>query len=77
MASEDPTAASAAPILIDLGKHGRKRVKQLRDGRGPLMGEVAQCVDELKASGALGPDATPVVIVVRQRPRKRAGWPLG
>ena len=77
MAPEDPTAASAAPILVDLGKHGRKRVKQLREGRGPLMTEVAQCIDELKASGTMPGDATPVLIIVRQRSRKRLGWPLG
>jgi hypothetical protein len=77
MASDDPTAASAAPILVDIGKHGRKRVKQLREGRGRLMIEVSQCVEELKASGAVPADATPIVILVRQRPRKRAVWPLG
>lgn len=77
MASEEQTAAAAAPILVDLGKHGRKRVKQLREGRGPLMSEVVQCVDELKASGTLPADTTPVVIVVRQRPRKRSAWQLG
>ena len=76
MASEDPTAANAAPILVDLGKHGRKRVKQLRAGRGPLMDDVVQCVEELKASGAVAGGVTPVIILVRQRPRKRTAWPL-
>ena len=75
--SEPKAAASPAPILVDFGKHRRKQVKQLAEGRGPLMAEVTSCLEELKAAGTVGADATPVIVVVRQKPRRRAAWPLG
>lgn len=78
MAVEKPasTIGASAPIVVDFGKHGRKRVKQLRDGRGPLMAEVARCVEELQTAGTIPTSAQPVVLIVRQKPRKRLGWPL-
>lgn len=75
-----PTAptdtAAASHIVVDLGKHPRKRVKQLREGRGRLMAEVAHAVEELQAAGTLGPNATPVIIIVKQK-RPKTAWPLG
>jgi hypothetical protein len=72
----DSTIGTSAPIVVDFGKHRRKRVKQLRKGRGPLMAEVARCVQELQTAGTIGATAQPVVLIVRQKPRKRLGWPL-
>jgi hypothetical protein len=72
----DATIAAGAPLVVDFGKHGRKRVKQLRDGRGPLMVEVARCIEELQTAGTIAATAQPVVLIVRQKPRKRLGWPL-
>ena len=69
-------AGANAPVVVDLGKHRRKRVKQLREGRGPLMAEVARAVEELQAAGTIAATAQPVVLIVRQKPRKRLGWPL-
>jgi uncharacterized protein DUF6200 len=71
------TTAAAAPIVVDLGKHGRKRVKQLREGKGPLLAEIAHCIEELQAAGTVGVSAQPVVVIVRQKRRKRLAWPLG
>jgi hypothetical protein len=74
-AGADP-AASTAPLIVDLGKHGRKDIKRLREGRGKLLADVTSCIDELKAAGKVGAQAQPVVIIVRQRRRKNAFWPL-
>ena len=70
------TSGANATIVVDFGKHGRKRVKQLREGRGPLMAEVARCVEELQTAGTIATTAQPVVLILRQKPRKRLGWPL-
>jgi hypothetical protein len=72
----DSTRAPSAPIVVDFGKHRRKRLKQLRNGRGPLMEEVARCVQELQTAGTIAATAQPVVLIVRQKPRRRLGWPL-
>jgi hypothetical protein len=69
-------AESSLPLIVDLGKHSRKDVKKLRDGRGKLLGEVAACVDELKNAGKLPANAQPIVIIVREKRRKAALWPL-
>ena len=59
-----------APIVVDLGRKSRKKVKQLREGNGKLMDDVKGVLEELRASGTVKSDAQPVVIVVRERPRR-------
>jgi len=74
--SADAPAAKAdskAPVVIDLGKHRRKRIKDLRRGTGRLTDEINGCVEELKAAGTLAADAQTVVVVVRQKRRRRTG----
>lgn len=39
------------------------------------MDEVNASIEELRTAGALGADAQPVVVVVRQRRRKTRGLP--
>ena len=70
------TAAPPAPLIVDLGKHRRKAIKRLREGRGKLLDEVTSCIEELKTAGAVAAGAQPVVIIVRERRRKNALWPL-
>ncbi len=73
----DTTARSAenatAPVVLDLGKQRRKRIKQLRRGEGRLMDEVNASIDELRTAGALAADAQAVVIIVREKRRKMRG----
>jgi Family of unknown function (DUF6200) len=62
------------PVVIDLGKTRRKRIKQLKRGRGKLIDETREVVEDLRAS--LGPEAAgkelvPVVIVYRKKLKKR------
>ena len=70
------TSEWSDPLVIDFGKSRRKDVKALREGRGPLVAEIASCLDELQASGQLPKGAQPVVIVVRERRKKSALFPL-
>lgn len=66
-------ADTAAPIVLDFGKHRRKVVKQLRRGDGKLMEEVSAALAELQASGAVATGAQPVIIIVQQKRRKGRG----
>ena len=61
-----------SPIVIDLGKHRRKRIKDLRNGTGRLAEEVNGCLAELRAAGTVSPNAQTVVVVVRQRRRRNS-----
>lgn len=63
-----------APVIIDLGKHRKKRIKALRKGRqGKLMDEVMTALESLRAAGTVKADAQPVIVVVRQR-RGSKNW---
>jgi hypothetical protein len=61
---------SDAPVLIQLGRQRRKRVRELLRGEGKLFDEVTASIEELKANGTLPATAHPVIVVVRERPRK-------
>lgn len=79
-----PVAESGPePIVIDLGKKNRRQVRKLRRGKpGRLMDRVEDALAHLRESGAMAADTQPVVIVIRQRPKRRGGriakaWGLG
>ncbi len=65
----------ADPVIIDLGKQKKKRVKRLRKGQGRLMSDVALALDELKTEGVVKEGAQPVIVVVREKSKKRR-WPI-
>lgn len=61
------------PIVINLGKQRRKRIKDLKRGRGVLMDEVMQTMAQV--TGQLGADANgkvlvPVVLIYREKPKR-------
>jgi len=73
--TETPKTDKTSPIVVDLGKHRRKAIRKLRRGEGPLMDDVRGCVEELRSAGTIAATAQPIVIVVRQRRRKRGMFP--
>jgi hypothetical protein len=73
--SETAKPQTAAPIIVDLGKKSRKDIRRLRKGQeGKLLSRVEETVEHLRESGAITGGAAPIVIVVRQR-KKRRGLP--
>jgi hypothetical protein len=81
VASESGNAAEkkshAEPVVVDMGRKARKQIKQLREGRGKLYGEVNNVLAELRTAGEISALAQPVVIVVRQKAKDRnILWPL-
>ncbi len=70
--SETETVLTNAPLVIDLGKQKKSRIKSLRKGKGKLLDDVYECLEELKSRGVLGDHAQPVILVVKE---KTAGFP--
>jgi hypothetical protein len=66
------TTAAESPVVVELGRKKAKAIKGLRRGEGPLTGEVMQLLEKLRAEGAIEKGATPVVIVVKQKPNYRS-----
>ena len=60
-------------LVIDLGSHKRKLVKNLKRGEGKLARDVESTVDELRASGAVDGKAQVIVVVVKEKAKKRSG----
>jgi hypothetical protein len=59
-----------APVVLDLGKQRRKKIKQLRRGEGRLLDDINGAIEELRTVGTIGATSQPVVIIVRQKARK-------
>lgn len=52
--------------VLDMGKHTRKRIKQLRRGKGKLMYKVESAIEDLREDGVLSSSAQTVIVVVRE-----------
>lgn len=70
----DPQTDEVTPIIIDLGKEKRGRIKDLKQGRGRLMDEVTLVVEEVRAN--LGADAEgariiPIVVLYEKKRKKK------
>ena len=71
--------STLAPLIIDLGKAKRKRIKQLKKSTGPLMAEVEEAIDEtLEKLGkeSDGKEILPVVVIVEKKAKKRRPFAL-
>ena len=72
LASAATSAAAGTPVVIDLGKHRKKRVKELRQGKpGKLLQEVSNAIEALRAQKAIAHDAQTVIVVVREKSKGR------
>lgn len=68
-------ATMNAPIILDLGKASRRSVRQLRQGRGKLLGDVEDAMNEVTAAmgtEADGKQLVPVVLLYRRKRRRRS-----
>ena len=68
--AQKATTESVAPVLIDLGKVKGSTVRDFKDGRGRLVGDIQQVLAEVRQN--LGPDAAnkelvPIVLVYRKK----------
>ena len=64
-----------APVVVEFGRAPKKEIKRLMNGDGQLFERVTHTIEELKESGTIGENAQPIIIVVKQKPkRKSAGW---
>jgi hypothetical protein len=69
--SRKDASASRDPVVVDLGAKKKKLLKELRQGKGKLVADVKQCIDELVASGVVSGTIQPVVVVVSERLKNR------
>lgn len=64
------------PIIINLGKQKKKRIKNLLKGRGKLWAEVEGVIEEvglLVENELDGKTIVPLVVIYKETPKKRRG----
>jgi hypothetical protein len=64
------------PVILDFGSRSKREVDRLRHGRGDLMDEVEDAVEELIGAGQISASAQPVIIVVKERVKRKKWMPL-
>ncbi len=65
------------PIVLDLGKVKRKRIKKLKRGTGPLLDEVHEAVATVQqelGQQAAGRELVPLVLLYERKRKKKRGW---
>ena len=70
-------AEVTAPVMVSLGKKKRKAVKRLKRGKGRLMKEVMDVLEQVQdklGDQAEGKILVPVVIIYREKQRRFRGW---
>lgn len=69
--AEGAEAKVAPMVVLDFGKKKRRDIKRLRKGRGRLMARLNETLGGLKEDGTIDAASQPIVVVVRQRPRRK------
>ena len=70
----ETTTEMTQPVIIDLGKHKPKAVKELKAGEGDLWAEVLDVVEEVKemlGEEAEGKVLIPVVLLYERKPKRQ------
>jgi hypothetical protein len=63
-----------SPIVLDVGKRKKSVIKALKNGRGRLMDEVEETVEDVRANlgeSVEGKELVPVVLIYRQKTKRR------
>ena len=64
---QDERQAKSQLVVVELSRRRpREQIRRLRQGRGKLMRDIEEVIDELIESGAIKSGAQPVAIVVRE-----------
>lgn len=71
-ATEVQRTEGVTPIIVDAGRKSRKAIRRLKEGRGTLMREVNDIVNELRSRPGSQKGIVPVVIIYRQKSRQRS-----
>lgn len=62
------------PIILNLGKQKRKRIKKLKEGRGKLWVEVQDVIDEVSTmlnDELEGKTIVPLILIYQKKPRRK------
>jgi hypothetical protein len=61
------------PVMVDLGRQSKKRIRRLRKGRGKLIDDINRTIAELRTAKKIAATVQPVIYVVKQK-RSKSRW---
>ena len=67
-------ASVVKPVIVSLGKKKKSRIKKLKRGRGPLLEDVHDTIEDVQiqlGENAKGKVIVPVVMIVKEKPRRK------
>lgn len=71
----EPTSSDSRLVVIDLGKkQGKKRIRRLRQGQGPLLDDVKDIIARTKENLGVKESVLPIVVVVERKRNNRYLW---
>jgi hypothetical protein len=77
--SIDLASMSGAPIVINLGKKSRKKIKKLKKGEGSMVAEVNDAVEQVRArlpESEKNKDIVPIVMFCERKITKKVKFPF-
>lgn len=64
----------ANTIILEFGRQKKKRIRDLREGRGRMFRKVQRAISELQEAGEVGDFVQPVIVIVKQKRSSRKGF---
>jgi hypothetical protein len=69
-----PSTEMTQPVIIDLGKQRRRRIKDLKNGEGKLWDDVLDVIEEVKEMLGVEADSkvlVPIVLIYKEKTVRR------
>lgn len=71
--AEHKSSEHVVPVIVDAGSQSKAHIRQLKEGRGPLMQEIDDIVAETKSTATVPAGGVlPLVVVYRQKSKRRS-----
>jgi hypothetical protein len=71
--AEHQSSKHVVPVIVDAGSQSKAHIRQLKEGRGPLMQEIDDIVAETKSTATVPAGGVlPLVVVYRQKSKRRS-----
>ncbi|MEH1781701.1 MAG: hypothetical protein V7L26_21845 [Nostoc sp.] len=61
-------------IILEFGRQKKKRIRDLREGRGQMFRKVIKAISELQKAGEVGDSVQPVIVIIKEKKSSRKGF---
>lgn len=65
---------SANTIILEFGSQKKDKIRDLREGRGRIVKEVARAISELQKAGEASDSVQPIIVIVKEKKSRKGLW---